>query len=79
MGRLRVGFRMPAGRERSNRVRGRRRRASDERTHGKAVGLGGLWRFGAGAAVGVDGFAKIAEPCAPLITAESSLLRRSMA
>src|SRR5271154_2009874 len=43
----RVGFRMPAGRERSNRVRGRRRKASDERTRGKTVGAWramGIWR-----------------------------------
>ena len=46
-GRFRVGFRMPAGRERLNRVRGRRPKASDERTRGKAVSAWramGIWR-----------------------------------
>src|ERR1700674_771424 len=43
----RVGFRMPAGRERLNRGRGRRPKASDERTRGKAVSAWramGIWR-----------------------------------
>ena len=57
----REGFRMPARRERSTRYRGRRRKASDERTRGKAVNAWRLWGFGVGAAVAVDGFAKIAE------------------
>jgi hypothetical protein len=39
----------------------------------------GLWGFGVGAAVVGDGFAKIAERWVPLITVESSLLRRWMA
>jgi hypothetical protein len=46
-GRNRVGFRMPAGRERLNRGRGRRPKASDERTRGKAVSARramGIWR-----------------------------------
>jgi hypothetical protein len=60
-GRNREGFRMPARRERSTRYRGRRRKASDERTRGKAVNAWRLWGFGVGAAVAVDGFAKIAE------------------
>ena len=59
--RNREGFRMPAQRERSTRYRGRRRKASDERTRGKAVSAWRLWGFGVGAAVAVDGFAKIAE------------------
>jgi len=46
---------------------------------GRRWALGGLWGFGVGAAVVGEGFAKIAERCAPLITAESSLLRRWMA
>ena len=39
---------MPAGCERSNRVRGRRPKASDERTRGKAASAGqamGIWRW----------------------------------
>jgi len=59
--RNREGFRMPARRERSTRYRGRRRKASDERTRRKAVSAWRLWGFGAGAAVAVDGFAKITE------------------
>jgi len=41
--------------------KGRRRKASDERTRGKAVSAWRLWGFGVGAAVAVDGFAKIVE------------------
>jgi hypothetical protein len=52
-GQSREGFRMQARRERSTRYRGRRRKASDERTRGKAVSAGRLWGFGAGAAVAV--------------------------
>ena len=59
--RKREGFRMPARRERSTQYRGRRRKASDERTRGKAVNAWRLWGFGVGATVAVDGFAKIAE------------------
>jgi hypothetical protein len=59
--RYREGFRMPARRERSTRYRGRRRKASDERTRAKAVSAWRLWGFGVGSAVAVDGFAKIAE------------------
>jgi len=46
---------------------------------GRQRALDGLWGFGAGAAVVGEGFAKIAERRAPLMTAESSLLRRWMA
>src|SRR5439155_13436260 len=49
------------------------------RTAGRQRALDGLWGFGAGAAVVGEGFAKIAERRAPLMTAESSLLRRWMA
>ena len=76
----REGFRMPAGRDLSTRAEGRRPKASEERTRGKAVSaLGRLWGFGVGAAVVGEDFAKTAGRCAPLITAESSLLRRWMA
>jgi hypothetical protein len=57
----REGFRMPAQRERLTRYRGRRRKASDEGTRGKAVSAWRLWGFGVGATIAVDGFVKIAE------------------
>ena len=45
-GRFREGFRMPARRERSTQYRGRRRKASEERTRGKVVSAWpsmGIW------------------------------------
>ena len=46
-------------------LRGRRPKASDERTRGKASGVGGLWGFGRTAALAEDGFAQIAESGRP--------------
>src|SRR5262245_32959392 len=58
-------------------LRGRRPKASDERTRGKARGVGGLWGFGRTAALAEDGFAQIAESARPPKMADWVVPRRA--
>jgi hypothetical protein len=59
--RSREKFWMPAGREQWTRYRGRRPKASEERTRKTAASNGRLWGFGRAAALAEDGFEEIGE------------------